>query len=219
MTSGTHADSADQLTGKARQRRRTRTAIVAATQRLLADGDTPSIAQIADEADVSRRTIYQHFSSLDQLLLDATIGALSEATVQDALTAVDPDRSAEERVASMVRALTEMNSETLSLGRSLLRLTIDNPPTPADVPRRGYRRVGWIEQALAPLRSTLDDGTFERLVSGLAMVVGWEALIVLEDIRGLNRQQRTETSLWAAHALIAAALHQQAPPQQWSPTE
>lgn len=194
-------------TGKARQRRRTRTAIVAATQRLLAAGETPTISEIAEEADVSRRTVYQHFSSLDQLLLDATIGTLSESSVQDALATVDADGSTEERVAAMVRALCEMNSQTLALGRSLIKLTIDNPPNSEGVPRRGFRRVGWIEQALAPLRTTLDAATFERLVSGLSMVVGWEALIVLEDVRGLDLHERTETSLWAAQALIAAALN------------
>jgi hypothetical protein len=91
-------------------------------------------------------------------------------------------------------------------------VTVDNPPAEAGVPRRGHRRIGWIEQALAPLRATLDDASFERLVSGLAMVVGWEALIVLEDIRGLDLPERTETSLWAARALIRAALEDQAAP-------
>lgn len=208
MTS--HVDHGDELTGKARQRRRTRTAIVTATQRLLAADTTPSVSEIAREADVSRRTVYQHFASLDQLLLDATIGALSEAEVHDAFEAVDPDGSAEDRVAAMVTALSEMNSETLTLGRSLLKLTVDNPPSEAGTPRRGHRRVGWIEQALEPLRDTLDDAGFERLVSGLAMVVGWEALIVLEDIRGLDLPERTETSLWAARALIRAALEDRA---------
>jgi AcrR family transcriptional regulator len=179
---------------------------VSATQQLLADGRTPSVTEIAHQADVSRRTVYQHFSSLDQLLLDATIGGLSETAVQEALSTVEHTGSPQERVAAMVRALCEMNTETLGLGRSLLKLTVDNPPTEPGTPRRGYRRVGWIEQALAPLRATLDDASFERLVSGLAMVVGWEALVVLEDVRGLDPQQRMETSLWAAQALITAAL-------------
>ncbi len=32
-------------------------------------------------------------------------------------------------------------------------------------PRRGYRRVEWIERALDPLRGTLPPERFERLVS------------------------------------------------------
>src|SRR5215475_10220436 len=63
--------------GRAAQRRRTRRAIVEATSRLLAGGADPSINDIAAAADVSRRTIYTYFPTLDQLLLDATIGAMN----------------------------------------------------------------------------------------------------------------------------------------------
>ncbi len=38
------------------------------------------------------------------------------------------------------------------------------------------------------------------------MVIGWEASIVLTDLRGLPLDEQHETSLWAARALIAAAL-------------
>ena len=61
------------------QRRRTRKAIVDATIALLARGTTPSVTDVAAAADVSRRTIYLYFPKFDQLLLDATIGALSQA--------------------------------------------------------------------------------------------------------------------------------------------
>ena len=36
--------------------------------------------------------------------------------------------------------------------------------------------------------------------------LGWEALIVLQDLRGLTPGEQTEISTWAAHALIRAAL-------------
>jgi AcrR family transcriptional regulator len=193
--------------GKARQRRRTRAAIVAATRRLLASGATPSVGEIATAADVARRTVYQHFPSLDQLLLDATIGELSEADVDAAIEAADTDGDADQRVAAMVRALCGQSAETMALGRALVRLTVSEPAD-AGSPSRGFRRIAWIERALVPLREEVDDAAFERLVSGLAMVVGWEALVVLQDLRGLDEQQRTDTSLWAAHALIDATLRE-----------
>jgi AcrR family transcriptional regulator len=170
----------------------------------------PSVSQIADAADVSRRTIYQHFPTLDQLLLDATIGQLAETPVSEAIEAADPGGDVQRRVEAMVRALCGMSAETLALGRSLVGLTVTSPSTEGGGPRRGYRRVAWIEQALDPLRGLLAEEVFERLVSALAMVVGWEALIVLEDVRGLGPRARTDTSLWAAHALIEATLREAA---------
>jgi hypothetical protein len=38
------------------------------------------------------------------------------------------------------------------------------------------------------------------------VVVGWEALIVLEDVRGLDPQGQHDTVSWAIGALLAAAL-------------
>jgi AcrR family transcriptional regulator len=194
-------------TGRFRQRRRTRAAIVAAAADLLRAGHTPSVNDVAEAADVSRRTVYLYFPTLEQLLIDATLGMLSQAAVDEAIEAADTGGDAAERVAAMIRALSSMSTETLALGRSLIRLTVA-PAEGVDAtsPRRGYRRVAWIERALEPLRPQLDAAAFERLVSALAMVVGWEALIVLQDLRGLGLDEQAETSLWAARALIRATL-------------
>jgi len=200
-------DAADGRGGRYRQRRRTRAAIVAAASRLLQEGASPSMADIADAADVSRRTVYLYFPTLEQLLIDATLGALSQHAVDEAIDAAGADGDVDGRVAAMVDALASLSSETLPLGRSLIRLTVDDhrPRDPA-VPRRGYRRMAWIEKAVEPLRDQLRPEQYERLLSGLAMVVGWEALIVLQDLRGLAPDEQRDTTLWAARALIAAAL-------------
>ncbi len=192
--------------GRSRQRRRTRKAIVDAATALLEEGATPSVADIADRADVSRRTVYLYFPTLEQLLLDATVGALSRATVDQALDSADPAEDAEDRVERLVRSLNRMVDETMPLGRTLVRLTVESPADgAAPAPRRGYRRIEWIEQALAPLRDELDERSFERLVSALALVTGWEAFIVLRDVRGLSRDDEEDVTVWAARALVHTA--------------
>ena len=196
--------------GRFRQRRRTRAAIVSAAADLLRSGRTPSINDVAEAADVSRRTVYLYFPTLEQLLIDATLGILSQTAVDEAIGAADTGEDVAERVAAMIRAVNAMSAETLPLGRSLIRLTVD-PPDGAEnaQPRRGYRRIAWIERALEPLRPQLDSARYERLVSALAMVAGWEALIILQDLRGLPPAEQAETSAWAAQALVRAALHEQ----------
>jgi len=137
--------------GRAAQRRRTRAAIVAATRQLVAEGKTPSIDEIAAAADVSRRTIYMYFPTVDQLLLDATVALLSEATIDAVL---DPDRYGDDVIArtdALARTLVELAPDTLPLGRKIIRLTVDAPPA-TEGERRGYRRVEWIERAVEPLR-------------------------------------------------------------------
>lgn len=58
-------------------------------------------------------------------------------------------------------------NSAIPLGRKLIKLTVDAPAVPG-TPRRGYRRIQWIERAIAPLRDELTPARFERLVSQLA---------------------------------------------------
>jgi AcrR family transcriptional regulator len=191
--------------GRYRQRRRTRAAIVSAAADLIRAGNSaPGVSEIAEAADVSRRTVYQYFPTVDQLLLDATLGLLSQSAVDSAIESADAGADAQARVAAMLRALAGLSAETMPLGRSLIRLTVDAPSQEGQ-PKRGYRRVGWIERAIEPLRGELDEAAFERLISALAMVVGWESLLVLQDLRGLAAEEQLAVSTWAASALIRAA--------------
>ena len=195
--------------GRAAQRRRTRKAIVEAAGRLLAAGADPSINDIATAADVSRRTIYTYFPTLDQLLLDAAIGAMN-VNVEAAMDAVG-ELDARARIAALIAALSDGMAGTLPLGRKLIKLTVDAPPADGG-PRRGYRRIAWIEQALEPVRLRLAPDRFEQLVSVLAVLIGWEAFIVLYDVRGLTAAQArvviTDTALALVDAATAAATPQ-----------
>ncbi|GAA3620943.1 TetR/AcrR family transcriptional regulator [Microlunatus ginsengisoli] len=206
-----------QSAGRVRQRRRTRAAIVRAAEDLIAAGQTPTVNEVADAAEVSRRTVYQYFPTLEQLLIDATLGLLTQTEVDEAIERADVSENPSERVEAMIRALHHSTADTLPLGRSLLRLTLTASPEETAGPRRGYRRIAWIERAVEPLRPMLDEAGYQRLVSALAMVIGWEALIVLNDLRGLPPQDQVDTSTWAARALISEALRQAKPPTDEDP--
>jgi AcrR family transcriptional regulator len=203
------AESADRPVevspGRAAQRRRTRQAIISATQRLLSDGRSPSVDEIAAEADVSRRTIYMYFPTLDQLVTDATSGLLAERTVDPLLDSPDLSTDPVERVDQFARSLLEIADEALPLGRRILRLTVDSEPVPG-APRRGYRRTEWIGRVLEPLRARLTEEQHERLAAALSVVLGWEAMIVLRDVRGLDAQAEERVMRWAARTLVTAIL-------------
>lgn len=82
---------------------------------------------------------------------------------------------------------------------------MDTPPSGTG-PKRGYRRVQWIEAVLAPWRDTLDPDRFQDLVSALVMLSGWEGFIVLTDIRGLDPDRARSVTVQASLALIRAAI-------------
>jgi AcrR family transcriptional regulator len=196
--------------GRVAQRRRTRQAILDATKRLLQDGYTPSIDEVAAAADVSRRTIYMHFPTLDQLLVDATSAQLTERTIGPLLSDQTLGDDPRDRVDAFARALIDLAAEGLPLARRMLRLTVDTPQ-PATSARRGYRRVEWISIVLEPLRGTLTVEQFDRLRAGLTVVLGWEAMIVLRDTLELNADEEQRVLRWAAQALLDAVLAESEP--------
>ena len=190
--------------GRLAQRNRTRKGIVDATTRLLVEGRTPTMADIVDAAEVSRRTIYMYFPTLEQLLLDATLGALTQHAIDPVADESEPDVMA--RVEKLSRRANALAAETMHLGRALIRLTVEGEEPSAGGPRRGYRRIEWIERALAPVRNQLSRKDFDHLVSALSVLIGWEPLIILKDVRGLEQKDAEEALAFAARAVVQAAL-------------
>lgn len=188
------------------QQRRTRRAIVEAAARLIEAGGTPSIAEVAAEADVSRRTVYLYFATVEQLLADAALEGITRVSVDDELQRLDAVDDVEERVALLVRILQTQALDTEHFGRTIIRTAMAAEQRDPDRPPRGYRRVAWIERALEPARDRLQPARWEQLVSALTLLVGWEAALVLRDVRGLDRDASVAVSETAARALVRDAL-------------
>lgn len=191
--------------GRAAQRKRTRRAIVEAAGQLLAAGKQPTIADVADAAEVSRRTVYMYFPTLDALLVTAALFSSTRDTVDAALDRLDADgeEDVEVRVVTVVRAMQRHAESTEAQGRTLMRLASEGAEARgAGEPRRGFRRVEWIERALSPARRSVSRARYERLVSALCLVVGWEPFIALRDIRGATPAAAEEISVLAARALV-----------------
>jgi AcrR family transcriptional regulator len=188
------------------QKRRTRAALVQAAQHLLDQGRTPTIADVAEEALVSRATAYRYFPTHEHLLLDAVLErSIDEIDRQVAETARSPDVAP--RVDGLVCAIQQEIAANEAGFRRLLQLSIaqaaSERPNVASI--RGERRLQWIEQALEPIAAEIDPDSLRRLTSALALCVGAEAFVVLRDLCGLEPDEADETLRWAASALVNAA--------------
>jgi hypothetical protein len=124
--------------------------------------------------------------------------ALSEASAGPELHGM------ESRVAALIDQMQSMAIRHEPLLRTMIHQTVLERTS--GIPRRGTRRIDWIESAVNPLRKRLGDKAYARLVSGLALCGGIEALLVLRDIRGLSESEATEVSRWAALALLRQTL-------------
>ncbi len=103
--------------GREAQRRRTRKAIVDAAIRLSANESTPSIDEIAAAADVSRRTIYMHFATLDQIsALTIVVGWEAQIALRD-VRGLDDPQAEQETITWAARVLVEAMVKESETGR------------------------------------------------------------------------------------------------------
>jgi hypothetical protein len=74
---------------------------------------------------------------------------------------------------------------------------------------RGHRRK-LLAAAVAPLKSRLGRAAFDRLTQSLSLIFGTEAFVVLKDIWSLDSDDARRVAIWAAHALVRAAVDETA---------
>jgi AcrR family transcriptional regulator len=182
---------------------------------LIQQGTIPSVAEAADAADVSRRTAYRYFPTQEQLLTEVQLER-ERPIFERVFAAPQLAHDVEARLDALVRTIYAELQVTEPLMRAMIRLTVDRSRderpaaregmTETEPPRRGYRRIDWVELALAPIRAQLDTSRYERLVSAIALCIGIEALLVLRDIRGLDHTAAEEVSRWAIRSLLHATL-------------
>ena len=187
----------------ANQRLRTRKDLLLAAARLLEEGRTPGMDEIAAAAMVSRATAYRYFPTLEALLLEAPLQG--ETPDPATLFAGDESTDAEARIDRAEAALHRMSYRNARQLRLMLAHTLAQEPADA-VPRRQNRRTPLIEAALQPLRGELEPAAFRRLCRALALVFGTESMIVCTDILQLDEEAARELKSWTVRALVRAAL-------------
>lgn len=193
--------------GRVNQKLRTRSRILVSAAALVAAGKTPTVTEAADAAEVSRRTAYRYFPTQEKLLTEAALEGLRapmEAMLADAPSGSDA-HDVGLRLSLLIEQMQSMAIRNESLLRTMIHQTVLER-SPAAIPRRGTRRIDWIDAALKPLAKRISAEAYTRLVCGLALCGGIEALLVLRDICGLSEVEAIEVSRWAAQALLKQTL-------------
>jgi AcrR family transcriptional regulator len=202
MVSHTDMSTPYELTGRTRQKARTRAAMITASRDLLAEGVTPTVEQAAGRAGVSRTTAYRYFPN-QRALLTASYPELGETSLLDSDAPADP-------VARLEIVTEQIGGQLLEYERQLrvaLRLSLEEPRPDRDaLPLRRGRVIGWIEDALNPIRGRLDARAFKRLVLAIRATLGVEALVWLTDVAGVSREEAIDIMRSSARTLLQSAL-------------
>jgi AcrR family transcriptional regulator len=174
---------------------------------LMQRGVIPSVTDVAEAAQVSRATAYRYFP---------TQAAMIQAAVDEALGPIldwsSDSEDAGKRVAELLAFAYPRIEAYETTHRATLLLALDQwrrrqaGTLGSEMPvKRGHRR-DLLAQAAGPLRATLGRQAFDRLTQSLSLIFGSEALVVLKDIWGLDGEQAKRVAIWAADALVKAAI-------------
>jgi len=196
-------------TGRTGQKQRTRQALVAAARQLIAAGTAPSVDAAAAAAGIARATAYRYFPTQLALLGAAHPETAARSLLPDDAPATDVPR----RLDLVVTAFTQLIADTEAQQRTMLRLSLEPTRTEAsDLPLRQGRAIGWIAEALEPLRGQLRDAELERLILAIRSAIGIEARVWLTDVAGLSSQDALDTMRWSAQSMLQAAMRGNPPP-------
>ena len=186
--------------GRARQKERTRRAIVDASRELTRSGAEVTMPRIAERAMVSEATMYRYFPDLNSLLRETLAGLWPDPA--EALAPVEASTDPAERVAFACEFLLRGVHAYQGSVRAAISHTITEPAT---VPSRPGLRFGLIDHALAPFAASLAPAAMARLKLDLAVVVSAEAFFTLTDLCGLTPDEAIDSARQTAAALTRAA--------------
>jgi AcrR family transcriptional regulator len=192
-------------TGRVNQKARTREALIAATRELLAQGVVPTMEGAAAAAAISRTTAYRYFPSLRELIV-----AAYPHVEQRSLLGPNPPEDPVARLEIVAESHTRRILANEAQMRAVLRLSLEGV-RPPELPMHRGLRIGWIEDALAPLRGKMADDELRRLIHGIGATLGIEAFVWLTDIAGLPREQAAAILRSNASGLLRAAIAVHAP--------
>ena len=197
--------------GRTAQKLRTRNALKNAASELIAAGEQPTVAEVADKAGISKSTAYRYYPSQElmyaEVVLTATVGS-DRGRVYEA---AEGDGDATQRLDRVIRAdhaFTMKQEHALRAGLRAFLLLIDRYP---EAPREPSHRVRYLTTALRPLADRIPAPTMRRLIAALSLCVGIEAAMITQVNCGLSAKESEEVKRWAATALLNAALHDEAP--------
>ena len=196
------------LKTRGRQTRRTKRALLVAADEIFAQGRVPTVADVAERADVARATAYRYFPTQEALLLETTfLGDSGPIRSLPELVNEIPD--APGRLAEAVRRAAEWTLGSEGRLRTILRISLEHESV-----QRPARRRNYIPQLLADVQAEIAPDAYERLTGSLTLLFGIDPIVSIRDNSDIPPGQIPDVLAWAADALVRAALQDAGRPSE-----
>src|SRR5712672_1679182 len=190
--------------GRTNQKLRTHIALVECAANLLKEGKSFTVADVADQARVGRTTAYRYFPSVEQLVVHASLHAITEVEKKNIGLELEGASSPYDRLRRVIEASDKSIKDHEHVYRTMLRESLNAEDS--DLPRRSGARKGILDAAIGSLKRELGDKRYQRLTAALSLFIGVEAAVVMRDVVKISDEQAREIKVWGANVILQAML-------------
>ncbi|CAI2040437.1 Uncharacterised protein [Serratia fonticola] len=189
-------------------RRRTLERLTSAALKLYQEQKFPSPEEITREAEYAKVTLKSYFSTHSEFV---------EYVVKQVINSFDKpamDNTAEENVEKLLTwGFGELDTHE-ALMRDAMRISqqrwqasvSSNSESEEIGSLKKSNRKAALSEALSPLEDQLPEETRQKLVMLMSLLYGTEALTVLKDSFGLNKDEITNLTVWGTKLMLRQAL-------------
>jgi len=192
-------------------RARTWRLLMEAANSLIDEGRTPTVAEVANRAQVSRATAYRYFPTRSRLItavVDAALGPVRSWSSQK--------RDGRERITELFESTFIRFKEFEPHMRAAAQLALEHQALERaglleEEPYRRGHRIRILAHAVEPFAASVPDKAVNRLQRALSILYGIEPHIILKDIWGAKNKEVESIVFWMVGALIDATLKESRP--------
>ena len=185
--------------GRVNQKIKTRTRILSAAKRLMAKSKKVSLEDIAQEAKVSRATIYRYFSNIDLLSAETSLD-IHHISPQQLLEEVK-ELTLEQRILYVQNYYNQLAQDHELVFRRYLSAVL-SASVDSKQKLRGARRAETMDLILDSIGSGLSKKDLKQLKNIATVLMGIDAVIVTKDVCGLTNQQAKDTLQWGLNMIL-----------------
>ena len=189
--------------GRNRRAAETRRKIIAAAKAMIAETSVaPTVVGVAKRADVSVRSVFQHFHDVESLFVTVTDSIRADLVVPEMPSASRPLAA---RIDDVVKAFAELFDKVVPL-RVAAGQFVDHPALTerSQQTRKELRQATF--EVFAPEFAALSDQAREELADAIGAALSLDAWIVLRRRDGLSLERATAVWRLTLTALLAQAV-------------
>jgi AcrR family transcriptional regulator len=189
-------------------RARTWKLLLEAASGMIEEGHTPTVAEVAKRAQVSRATAYRYFPTRSRLITAMVDTALGPVRSWSSSQSDGRARIMELFQSTFIRFKEFEPHMRAAAQLALEHQALERAGILEEEPYRRGHRIRILAHAVQPFQAQVASKGVDRLQKALSIIYGIEPHIILKDIWGAKNKEVESIVFWMVEALIEATVRE-----------